>query len=155
MWANHGSVPVYDVFGQMFVQDKIVVHFSRGTLGPTDGPVVDDDLTRWLQNRLEQLLRAELGHEAVDRTYKHDDPYADYTVAYQEGDLASTARLRTTFRDSAGLIWQRESDGQLIKLTEPSPMSDTSEWKIIPHKMRPHAGENEREQAESVEERPQ
>jgi hypothetical protein len=155
MWANRSSAPVYDVFGQMLVQGDVVVHFSCGTLGPTDAPVVDEGLSRWLQSRLEQLLRAELGHEAVDRTYEHDDPYADYTVGYREGDLASTARVRITFRDSAGLIWQRESDGRLIKLTEPSPMSDTSEWKPVARKMQPHAGESESEQGELAEGQPQ
>lgn len=104
LYANSGTVPVYDVHGKITMDDREreICFFILGTIGPTRKPVVD--------RLLSQMVNLEIA--AILREHEHGEPAETRMIPV---NLGGSVRVSVTFRDATGVTWQRTPDGQLAK----------------------------------------
>jgi hypothetical protein len=115
LYANSHAVPVYDVHGQLTMNNgKRRASCDMATVGPTASPVVDRPLSQLVNILLEDCLREQFG-ERVDQTNEYGDPHPPDEVLMDRNDLIKSVRVSVTFRDTTGVTWQRMPDGRLAK----------------------------------------
>ena len=125
LYANGNDGPVYDVRGEIYLGDERIINFELGTVGPTDGSEIDDTLGRLLRGRIDATLRNEFG-EDVDRKNGDGTPNRPVPVILRLAELDESVHLKVSFRDSSGVGWTRENDGQLVRVDESQVTESTA-----------------------------
>lgn len=121
LYANGGTLPVYDVRGTIVVGDgKRPTRFERGTIGPTAEPVPDRVISQLVNGEIGTCLREKFG-DRVDRTNAYGDSAPPADVVLGRSELAKSVQVSLSFRDAAGIAWRRTADGRLTKESRKNP----------------------------------
>ena len=136
IFMNASASPVYDVKGTVFIEGKKAFVFERGTLGPDSAARVDERASGILRDRIDDMLRRELGNEAVNRKTALGARYADSDVLWREGDLVERTTVEVSFRDAAGVQWKREGDGQLVRVAAMADLPEQASKKSLTGRVR-------------------
>jgi hypothetical protein len=74
LYANSGTLPVYDVQGKITIGDgRRPTNFERGTIGPAPEPVPDLAISAMMNGEIMACLRERFG-DRIDRTNAYGDP---------------------------------------------------------------------------------